>query len=82
MVSSICYGVMSVILPGKRSYNDVTGWNRSSIPDPGIQVGGYVENHGIDLFRLAKEKGLEGHNCQAKNQHLPTWKTITGFVED
>jgi len=27
---------------------------------PGIQVGGYVENHGIDLFRLAREKGLEG----------------------
>jgi bifunctional non-homologous end joining protein LigD len=60
MVSPICYGVMGVILPGKRSYNDVTGWNRSSIPDPGIQVGGYVENHGIDLFRLAKEKDLRG----------------------
>jgi bifunctional non-homologous end joining protein LigD len=25
----------------------------------GIQVGGYIENRGIDLFRLAKEKGLE-----------------------
>jgi bifunctional non-homologous end joining protein LigD len=29
-------------------------------PVDGIQVGGYVENRGIDLFRLAKEKGLEG----------------------
>jgi len=29
-------------------------------PVPGIQVGGYVENRGIDLYRLAKEKGLEG----------------------
>jgi len=29
-------------------------------PVPGFQVGGYVENHGIDLFRLAREKGLEG----------------------
>jgi hypothetical protein len=29
-------------------------------PVPGIQVGGYVENCGIDLYRLAKEKGLEG----------------------
>ena len=29
-------------------------------PVPGIQVGGYMENHGTDLCRLAKEKGLEG----------------------
>ena len=29
-------------------------------PVTGIQVGGYIENRGIDLFRLAKEKGLEG----------------------
>jgi bifunctional non-homologous end joining protein LigD len=29
-------------------------------PVDGIQVGGYVENRGKDLFRLAKEKGLEG----------------------
>jgi bifunctional non-homologous end joining protein LigD len=26
----------------------------------GIQVGGYVENRGTDLFQLAKERGLEG----------------------
>jgi ATP-dependent DNA ligase len=29
-------------------------------PVPGIQVGSYLENRGIDLYRLAKEKGLEG----------------------
>jgi bifunctional non-homologous end joining protein LigD len=29
-------------------------------PVPGIQVGGYVEQRGVALFRLAKEKGLEG----------------------
>ena len=29
-------------------------------PVDGIQIGGYIENCGIDLFRLAKEKGLEG----------------------
>ena len=29
-------------------------------PVDGIQVGSYLENRGIDLFRLAKEKGLEG----------------------
>ena len=29
-------------------------------PMPGIQVGGYIENRGKELFALAKEKGLEG----------------------
>ena len=29
-------------------------------PLDGIQVGGYLEKRGIDLFQLAKEKGLEG----------------------
>jgi len=29
-------------------------------PVAGIQVGGYVENRGIDLYRLAKDKGLAG----------------------
>jgi bifunctional non-homologous end joining protein LigD len=29
-------------------------------PGPGIQVGGYIEKHGINLFQLAKGKGLEG----------------------
>jgi ATP-dependent DNA ligase len=29
-------------------------------PISGIQVGGYLENRGVELFRLAKEKGLEG----------------------
>jgi len=30
------------------------------LPVDGIQVGGYIENRGKDLFDLAKEKGLEG----------------------
>ncbi len=29
-------------------------------PVAGIQVGGYVEKRGVDLFQLAKENGLEG----------------------
>jgi ATP-dependent DNA ligase len=29
-------------------------------PVAGIQVGGYLEKRGGDLFQLAKEKGLEG----------------------
>jgi bifunctional non-homologous end joining protein LigD len=28
--------------------------------EDGIQVGGYVENHGKALFQLAKDRGLEG----------------------
>jgi ATP-dependent DNA ligase len=38
---------------------------------PGIQVGGYVENHGIDLFRLASEKGLEGIIAKRKSIYRP-----------
>ena len=33
-------------------------------PISGIQVGGYVEARGKDLFALAKRKGTGGHNCQ------------------
>jgi bifunctional non-homologous end joining protein LigD len=29
-------------------------------PDTSVQVGGFIARHGIELFRLAKEKGLEG----------------------
>ena len=29
-------------------------------PVAGIQVGGYLEKRGVELFQLAKEKGLEG----------------------
>lgn len=51
-------------------------------PVPGIQVGGYVENHGIDLFRLAKEKGLEGIIAKRKistyraGKRSPDWLKI------
>jgi bifunctional non-homologous end joining protein LigD len=51
-------------------------------PVPGIQVGGYIENRGIDLFRLAKEKGLEGIIAKRKNsiyqpgKRSPDWLKI------
>jgi ATP-dependent DNA ligase len=51
-------------------------------PVPGLQVGSYVENRGIDLYRLAKEKGLEGIIAKRKTSPLPTWKAVTGLVED
>jgi bifunctional non-homologous end joining protein LigD len=51
-------------------------------PVDGIQVGGYVENRGIDLFRLAKEKGLEGIIAKRKpstyqaGRRSPDWVKI------
>src|ERR1700730_18231779 len=29
-------------------------------PDTSVQVSSFISGHGIELFRLAKEKGLEG----------------------
>jgi bifunctional non-homologous end joining protein LigD len=49
---------------------------------PGIQVGGYVENRGKDLFQLAKEKGLEGIIAKRKSstyrpgKRSPDWLKI------
>src|SRR4029077_2900340 len=51
-------------------------------PVPGIQVGGYIENRGIDLYRLAKEKGLEGIVAKRKSsiyqpgKRSPDWLKI------
>jgi bifunctional non-homologous end joining protein LigD len=51
-------------------------------PVAGIQVGGYIENHGKDLFHLAKEKGLEGIIAKRKTsiyrpgKRSPDWLKI------
>jgi bifunctional non-homologous end joining protein LigD len=51
-------------------------------PVPSIQIGGYIENHGIDLYRLAEEKGLEGIVAKRKNstyrpgKRSPDWLKI------
>ena len=51
-------------------------------PIPGIQVGGYVENRGKDLFGLAEEKGLEGIIAKRKasfyraGKRSPDWLKI------
>jgi bifunctional non-homologous end joining protein LigD len=51
-------------------------------PVGGIQVGGYIENHGKDLFHLAKEKGLEGIIAKRKTsiyrpgKRSPDWLKI------
>jgi bifunctional non-homologous end joining protein LigD len=51
-------------------------------PIAGIQVGGYVETRGKDLFQLAKDKGFGGHNCQTQNEHLPPGKTLARLAKD
>jgi bifunctional non-homologous end joining protein LigD len=51
-------------------------------PVPGIQVGGYIENRGKDLFQLAKEKGFEGIIAKRKTsvyrpgKRSPDWLKI------
>jgi bifunctional non-homologous end joining protein LigD len=51
-------------------------------PVPGIQIGGYVERRGKDLFQLAKEKGLEGIIAKRKpstyrpGKRSPDWLKI------
>jgi bifunctional non-homologous end joining protein LigD len=51
-------------------------------PVAGIQVGGYIEEHGSDLFQLAKEKGLEGILAKRKRstyqpgRRSPDWLKI------
>jgi hypothetical protein len=36
-------------------------------PVAGIQVGGYLEKRGVELFELAKEKGVEGIIAKRKS---------------
>ncbi len=51
-------------------------------PVAGIQVGGYLEKRGIELFQLAKEKGLEGIIAKRKGstyqsgRRSPDWLKI------
>src|SRR5260221_1689530 len=51
-------------------------------PVAGIQVGGYLEKRGIDLFQLAKERGLEGiiakrrRSTYQPGQRSPDWLKI------
>jgi bifunctional non-homologous end joining protein LigD len=55
-------------------------------PVAGIQVGGYVEARGKDLFQLAKEKGLEGIIAKRKasvyrpGKRSPDWLKVEDQV--
>jgi bifunctional non-homologous end joining protein LigD len=51
-------------------------------PVPSIQIGGYIENRGKDLFQLAKDRGLEGIIAKRKasvyrlGKRSPDWLKI------
>jgi bifunctional non-homologous end joining protein LigD len=51
-------------------------------PVPGIQIGGYVEERGKDLFQLTKERGLAGIKAKRKTsiyrpgKRSPDWLKI------
>jgi hypothetical protein len=51
-------------------------------PGPGIQVGGYIEKHGINLFQLAKEEGLEGIIAKRKKSTYRPGPALPGLAED
>ena len=51
-------------------------------PVAGIQVGGYLERRGMELFQLAKEKGLEGIIAKRKASTYQPGPAISGLAED
>jgi bifunctional non-homologous end joining protein LigD len=64
----------SVIQRRKRVQEIVT-------PIAGIQVGGYLENRGVDLFNLAKEKGLEGIIAKRKRSSYQSGKRSADWLK-
>jgi ATP dependent DNA ligase domain len=72
---------MGVTSSARPSWNGVNDYSRSLL-GAGVQVGDYVENRGIDLYRLATEKGLEGISAKRKSsiyrpgKRSPDWLKI------
>jgi ATP-dependent DNA ligase len=48
----------------------------------GIQVGGYVENHGKALFQLAMNRGLEGIIAKRKTSRYQVGPALPGLAKD
>ena len=51
------------------------------LPVDGIQVGGYIENRGTDLFKLANEKGLEGIMAKRKRSIYQSGKRSADWLK-
>jgi bifunctional non-homologous end joining protein LigD len=73
---------MGVTFTGKTVLERRARLEQIIAPVSGIQVGGYVENRGKDLFQLAKEKGFEGIIAKRKTsiyqpgKRSPDWLKI------
>ncbi len=50
-------------------------------PIAGIQVGGYLEKRGVELFNLAKEKGLEGIIAKRKRSSYQSGKRSADWLK-
>jgi bifunctional non-homologous end joining protein LigD len=50
-------------------------------PVAGIQVGGYLEKRGVELFQLAKEKGLEGIIAKRKTSIYQPGKRSANWLK-
>jgi bifunctional non-homologous end joining protein LigD len=74
--------VATVELTGKTVVRRRERLEQIITPVPGIQVSGYVEERGKDLFQLAKERGLEGIIAKHKTsiyrpgRRSPDWLKI------
>jgi len=57
-------------------YNERASYRRSSKSDNLVKVGRFIIGHGIELFRLAKEKGR--YNREACGKHLSAKEALAG----
>src|SRR5260221_6136436 len=68
-------------LTGKTVVQRRAKLNEIIAPVAGIQVGDYVEKSGVELFRLAKEKGLEGIIAKRKTSIYRPGKRSLDWVK-
>jgi bifunctional non-homologous end joining protein LigD len=87
-IAPVVYCLFDLLWSNGRDITDKTVVQRRErlqqiiTPEDGIQVGGYVENHGKALFQLAKDRGLEGIIAKRKTSRYqagrrsPDWLKI------
>jgi len=68
-------------LTGKRVIQRRERLQEIITPVAGIQVGGYLEKRGVDLFNLAKEKGLEGIIAKRKRSSYQSGKRSADWLK-
>jgi ATP-dependent DNA ligase len=69
-------------------YNEGARYRKIIKSDNLVQVGSFVVGHGIELFRLAKEKGLEGiiakgaASTYQPGRGSPDWLKVKARIKD